>query len=338
MTRIRAGSALGVLEAVGARGACVDRVLAAADLGSAELADPDRMLDITRVLRLMAAAARETGDDAFGLRLGLGWDLGGGLGVLSYAVLNAPTVGTALRNFERYSRTHIQGGRIALAQEGDEALLVYELGITDHELARQHVEGAAAVALRILRRLIDPEFRPLRVLFAHRRPRDVSELVRVFGAPLCFEQRFDAALAFPATALVRGVSGADRRLLPIVERFLDELFASDAKDAWLREVRTQIAASLCDGAPEIGRVAKRLGMSVRTLQRRLEEHGAVWKTLVAAIRRDLAQRYLADGTASLTEIAFLLGYSELSAFDRAFRRWTGSTPLAARRSLRAAAS
>jgi AraC-like DNA-binding protein len=337
VTRIRAGAALGILEGVSARAASPERVLAAAGLTAPELADPDRMLELERVLRLTEAAARETGDDTFGLHQGLGWDLGGGLGVLSYAVLNAPTVGTALRNFERYGRTHIQGGRIGLAHEGDEALLVYELGVADHELARQHVEGAAAVALRILRRLIGPDFRPRRVLFAHRRPREVSELARVFDAPLRFEQRFDAALAFPAAALERGVAGADRRLLPIVERHLDELLASDAQDAWLQQVRTQIAGSLCDGAPDIARVAKQLGMSVRTFQRRLDEHGAVWKTLVAAIRRDLAQRYLADGTASLTEIAFLLGYSELSAFDRAFRRWTGSTPLAMRRSLRASA-
>ena len=257
--------------------------------------------------------------------------------MLSYAVLNAPTVGTALRNFERYSRTHLQGGRIGLAREGDEALLVYELDVSDHELARQHVEGAAVVALRILRHLVGPQFRPLRVLFAHRRPRDLSEHARVFGAPLLFEQRFDTALAFPVAELDRSVAGADRRLLPIVERHLDELLASGAKDAWLQQVHTAIAASLCDGAPDIGTVARQLGMSVRTFQRRLEDHGVVWKALVAEIRRELAHRYLANEGTNLTEIAFLLGYSELSAFDRAFRRWTGSTPLAARRSLRAAA-
>lgn len=319
-----------------AQGARAERVLDAAGLAATDLAEPDRMLDLAQIMRLSAAAAHETGDDAFGLRFGLGWDLGGGLGVLSYAVLNAATVETALRNFERYGRAHIQGGRIGLVLEGGDALLAYELGVADPELARQHVEGAAVVGLRILRRLIDPGFRPLRVLFAHRRPRDISEHTRVFEAPLHFEQRFDAALAFPVAALEQSVSGADRRLLPIVERHLDELLASGAEDAWLQQVRTQIAASLCDGAPDIGRVAKQLGMSVRTFQRRLDAQGVVWKALVAEIRHELARRYLADGHASLTEIAFLLGYSELSAFDRAFRRWTGSTPLAARRSLRAA--
>ena len=337
VTRIRAGSALGVLEAVSARGVGIDRVLVAADLAPAELSDPDRMVDLTRIMRLLEAAARETGDDAFGLHFGRDWDLGGGLGILSYAVLNAPTVETALRNFERYARARMPGGRIGLVRAGGEALLAYELGGPDPELARQHAEGSAVVGLRILRNLIGPGFRPLRVLFAHRRPRDASEHARICGAPVSFDERFDAALSFPPQHLERRVAGADRRLLPIVERSLDELLAGGEKDAWLMQLRTRIAESLCDGAPDLGRTAKRVGMSVRTLQRRLDAKGLVWKTLVAGVRHELAQRYLAEGSASLTEIAFLLGYSELSAFDRAFRRWTGSTPLAARRVLRGAA-
>jgi AraC-like DNA-binding protein len=319
---------------VAARGASAEQVLAEAGLQPSALEDGDRLLDLEEVLRLTDAAARATGDDAFGLHLGLAWDLGGGLGLLSYAVLNAPTVATALRNFERYGRVHIQGGRIGLEHEGREALLFYDLGFTDHELARQHVEGSAVVGLRILRQLVGPQFRLLRVHFAHRRPRDVSEHARIFGAPLRFEQRFDTALAFPAADLERAVVGADRRLLPIVERHLEELLSLGKGGAWLEQVRVAIARALCDGPPDIGSIAKQLGMSVRTLQRRLDEHGKAYKELVGEVRRDLARRYLADRDTSLTEVAFLLGYSELSAFDRAFRRWTGSTPLAVRRSLR----
>jgi AraC-like DNA-binding protein len=337
LTRIRSGAALGVLDAVRAGGGSPERVLTAAGLSEADLAEPDRMVDLEAILRLQASAAREVGDESFGLHLGLGWDLGGGLGILSYAVLNAPTVATALQNFERYARAHIQGGGIALVREGGNALLVYQVGPVEPELARQHLEGAAVVGLRILRHLIGPDFRPTYVAFGHRAPPDPAEHARIFGAPVRFEQRYELALAFPAADLGRQVVGADRRLLPIVERHLDELLASHEQDTWLQRVRTRIAESLCDGAPDIGRVAKQLGMSVRTFQRRLDENGVVWKALVAEIRRDLARRYLADGSASLTEIAFLLGYSELSAFDRAFRRWTGSTPLAVRRSLRAAA-
>jgi AraC-like DNA-binding protein len=338
LTRIRAGAALGMLDFLRASGGRPEPVLAAAGLTESDLADPDRMLQLEGVLRLAAAVAEAVDDAHFGLHYGLGWDLGGGLGILSYAVLNAPTVGTALRNFERYARAHIQGGRIQLEVDGTDARLVYETGARDAELARPHVEGAAVVGLRILQHLIGADFRPRYVAFRHRAPRDTREHARIFGAPVRFGQTVDCALAFPRSELGRLVAGADRRLLPLVERHLDELLASDPEDEWLQRVRGCIAESLCDGAPDIARVAKQLGTSVRTLQRRLDDHGVVFKELVAQIRRELADRYLAENKASLTEIAFLLGYSELSAFDRAFRRWTGSTPRAVRSTLHARAA
>lgn len=309
--------------------------LSAAGLSEAELADPDRLLELDAVLKLSRAAARLAGDDCLGLHLGEAWDLGG-LGVLSYAVLNAPTVGTGLRNLDRYGRSHIQGGRIALGAGSGEARLVYELEASDRELARQHVESAAVVGLRIAQRLGGADWRPRRVVFGHRRPRDVSEHTRIFGVPPRFDGEQHVLMAFDASRLERPVAGADRRLLPIVEQHLDKLLSTRAKAALVQDVRGALAQMLCDGSPSIRTVAKRLGMSVRTLQRRLDDHGVVFRDLVQEVRRELAERYLAERSANLTEVAFLLGYSELSSFDRAFRRWTGSTPVAARKSLRAA--
>jgi AraC-like DNA-binding protein len=312
-------------------------VLGAAGLTEADLADPDRLLELDAVLRLSQAAAEAAGDDCLGLHRGESWDLGG-LGVLSYAVLNAPSVGTGLRNLDRYGRSHLQGGRIALALASRQARLVYELDTADPELARQHVESAAVVGLRIVRRLAGPDWRPSLVVFGHRRPRDTSEHARIFGCPVKFAGEEHLVLAFDAAWLERPVTGADRRLLPIVEEHLDKLLASDVKAALVQDVRGVLAEVLCDGNPTIRMVAKRLAMSVRTLQRRLDDHGVVFRDLVQEVRRELAERYLAEKSANLTEVAFLLGYSELSTFDRAFRRWTGSTPVAARRMLRAAAA
>jgi len=310
-------------------------VLDLARLRTADLGDPDAMVELARLNALYEAAALETGDPAFGLHLCLSWDLSR-VGTLGYAVLNAPTVGTGLRNLARYGRANLQAGRIGFSVRGPEALLSYELD-GDPELCRQHTEGAAVLAFRIVRRLLGDGWRPLRVLFGHRRPADPSEHLRVFGAPVVFGEGTNATLALDAGQLERAVPGADRRLLPIVERHLDRVLATDSGDALLQQVRSAVAEALCDGNPSIRPIARRLGMSVRTFQRRLDERDLVFKKLVAEIRREIAYRYLADGSADLTEVAFLLGYSELSAFDRAFRRWTGSTPLEARKSLRAAA-
>lgn len=331
--KIRAGGAAGVLAAVGARGGSPERVLTTAGLTADELADLERMIDTERMALLFDAAARESGDDCFGLHLGEHYDFGA-MGALSYAVLNAPTVETALQNFERYGRTHVTGGGVVVERDGAEARLAYDIGVADRAICRQHAEGGAVVGLKLLRRLVRPDWRPRRVLFGHARPRDTSEHARIFGAPIRFGEPVMVALTFAAADLDRPVPGADRGLLPIVQRHLDELLAAGATESgWIDEVRNAVAQSVCDGPPSIETIAKKLGLSVRTLQRRLGEQGVVFKTMVDEIRRDLALRYLASGTSDLTEIAFLVGYSELSAFDRAFRRWTGSTPRAARRSL-----
>lgn len=332
---MRAGSAAGLLDAIAASGGSPERVLEAAGLRASDLADPDHWVDLEKLLTLDDAAARELGDEAFGLKVGLTYDPNS-LGVLAYAVLNAPIVDTALRNFERYGHTHMEGARIVFETRGGECRLGYDISVGSRELRRQHSEGACAMGVQLMRRLIGSDWRPQRVLFGHRKPADVREHERIFRAPLEFDQDVSCALVFATSDLERSVIGADLRLLPIVQRWLDDAPAStSASDAWLRDVRAQIARATCDGHPELERVARRLGMGGRTLQRRLGERGLVWKTLVEDVRRELALRYLNEPTLPLTEVAFLLGYSELSAFYRAFRRWTGTTPAEHRRRAKA---
>ena len=328
--QMRAGGAAGVLDAVRAAGASAERVLAVAGLVADDLDDGDRLLDLDRVMALYEAAARETRDDAFGLHLGTTYDFAS-IGPLAYAVLNAPTVRIAVENLARYARAFVPGGAVTVERDGTDVVLTYALDVADFETCRQHVEGAAVVNTRVLRRLIGSDWQPRYVRFGHAEPADTTEHRRLLGIPMRFRQPVAMALVFDAGALDRAVPDADRRLLPIVERHLQELLPQ--QPSMLDDVRHAIAEALCDGAPTIRVVAKRLGTSVRTLQRRLGAEGGVFTTLVEDVRRDVAMRYLADGKANLTDIAFLTGYSELSAFGRAFRRWTGSTPLAVRKQL-----
>jgi AraC-like DNA-binding protein len=283
-------------------------------------------------MRIADAGARELGDECLGLHLGTRVDFGV-FGMLTYAVFNAPTVVTALRNFERYARSHFRGPRIALDITGNAARLAFLVDVPDGTPRRQHAELSAVIGLRIMRRLIRPEWRPRRILFAHDRPPDVAEHERILGAPVEFRHPAHMAFVFDAADLARPVPGADRRLLPIIERHLEELVAAPESTDWLDDVRRAVAGSICDGRLRIASVARLLGLSVRTLQRRLGERGVVFKTLVEDVRRDLAVRYVTDRRTPLTDVAFLVGYSELSAFGRAFRRWTGTSPLAMRRNL-----
>lgn len=127
---------------------------------------------------------------------------------------------------------------------------------------------------------------------------------------------------------------ADARLYPIIKRYLDRaLDEVPPEDGLLASAQTAIAESMRHGDPTLARVAKRMALGPRTLQRHLKEHGADFKTLVDDTRRRFVLRYLQDPRNTLTDVSYLVGYSEVSAFNRAFRRWTGSTPSDYRRGL-----
>ena len=125
----------------------------------------------------------------------------------------------------------------------------------------------------------------------------------------------------------RQVPAADERLYPVLRRYLDGVLEEmPREDVLLASVRRVVGELMRDGDPTLTQVARKLAMGSRTLQRRLKEDGVDFKMLVDDTRRRFALSYLRDRKHTLTDIAYLLGYSEVSAFNRAFRRWTGSTP------------
>ena len=254
---------------------------------------------------------------------------------MTYAVLNAGSVETGLHNLVRYLDCIVQGLRPQLATRRGETTLRVSVALR-RATARHLQEGGMLIFVRMLRRLIgDGQWRPRAVVFAHERPADVAEHVRHFGVTPTFGARQNE-LRFDAAVLQREVHDADRSLVPIVEQRLQEVLGVDAGDEpWLRELRVRIASRLCDGHPSLAQVAPDLGLSARTLQRRLAERGLVYRGLVQEARLRLATQYLEQSDTDLTEVAFLLGYAEQSAFTHAFRRWTRRSPGAHRRAHRA---
>src|SRR5262249_48595274 len=167
---------------------------------------------------------------------------------------------------------------------------------------------------------------PAEVQFAHPAPTDAKEHIRVFGAPVLFSCPTNA-LVVEREFFERPVPAADKRLYPILRRYLDRVLRDmPREDSLVTAVRRAIGETMRDGDPTLARVAARVATSPRTLQRQLRDHGADFKRLVDDTRHRFALNYLRDAKHTLTEIAYLLGYSEVSAFNRAFKRWTGSTP------------
>ncbi len=178
-------------------------------------------------------------------------------------------------------------------------------------------------------------YTPLEVQFAHENPRDISEHLRVFGCPVLFA--CDAnAMVIERDFVQRQVPAADGYLYPILKRYIESVAAAaePRDDQFLGSVRKAIAECMRDGNCKLETVAKKLAISARSLQRRLEEYGTDFNALVSETRHRFAVEYLKNPGNTLTEVAFLLGYSEVSAFNRAFRRWTGRTPMQHRRNTR----
>jgi AraC-like DNA-binding protein len=215
--------------------------------------------------------------------------------------------------------------------EGKEIYLRFllpDLGIAS---TRQHNEYSMAVVLNTFRIIAGSRWTPREVQFVHEAPAQTSEHLRFFRAPVLFGCATNA-LVIEREFVERQVPAADPQLYRILKRHAERILLEMPRESdFVALVRKTIGDCMREGDPTLARITKRLSMGARTLERRLTEHGTVFKTLMDDTRRRFALEYLRNPKHTLTEIAFLLGYSEASAFNRAFRRWTGKTPLQYRR-------
>jgi AraC-like DNA-binding protein len=327
---ISLAAATGLLEAIQAAGVDVEQVLRPLRLDRKRLMNAHGFIASVDFALLLEEAAAATGDDCFGLHFGARFDPRNA-GAVAYVVLHSPTIGAAMANAARYLRVHNEGAVVDYVREPPQALLRHVLVAVPPEHRRQHAEYSLALALRTIRLMAGSTWSPLEVQFEHKAPADATELLRVFGAPVsfgCAAGAFVVDLDFAD----RAIPAADPRLYPILTTYLDGMLAAlPPEDEFVAALRRAISEAVRRGKPSLTEVAHGMALGARTLQRRLTEAGVDFKTLADDTRRRLALRYLDDPKNTVTEIAYLLGYSETSAFNRAFRRWTGSTPLRHRR-------
>ncbi len=313
--QIRVAYISGLLGILSAHCGSLQHLLERVGLRREDFADPDQFVDLEKYIELYEWAARDLGDDALGLHLGSAFDFYS-ISSLYHGILSGPSMHKALVAVERYAPIHLKGARFELHRERETAMVVYRIDLATPATRRQQVEAVMAIGIRLLRRLAGGRWQPSEVRFQHREPRSTTEHERILSVPLRFGESTNAVV-FAAADLQARTPHAHRVSLAMIE--------ADS-ETWLDGVRKLVIRALPDGHPPIGMVAQQLSMSVRTLQRRLADHGLVYKKLTEGVRRELALYHLKDRSVDLTDIAFTLGYSELSAFNRAFRRWTGVSP------------
>jgi AraC-like DNA-binding protein len=324
-------AAIGLADAIEAAGQDPDRILRPLGLDRRRLMDAHGVIPSVDFARMLEDAARLTGDECFGLHFGERFHPKD-IGALAYVVLNSPTFGVGFANVARYLRVHNEAAEASVEPGPVHVCLRHRLRLPA-ALRRQHNEYSLTVGLDTIRLMAGREWTPVEAHFEHPAPARSSEQLRVFGAPVSFGRPTNA-LVIERRLVDQPVPAADPRLYPILRRYLDRVLEEmPPADGLLASVRRAIAESMRHGDPTLAHVARRLAMGRRTLQRHLKAQGADFAGLVEATRRAFALRYLRDWNNTLTDVSYLLGYSEVSAFNRAFRRWTASTPSEYRRGL-----
>jgi AraC-like DNA-binding protein len=322
----------GLLEAIAAAGGNPDRILLRLGLHRADFIKREGFIPSAVFARLLDEASRATTDDCFGLHFGERYNPKN-IGPLVYVALNSPTIKIGFENAGRYLRIHNEAGRISVDTLGERVYIRFLLADLGIDNPQQHNEYSLAVALNTIRLMVGSQWVPLEVQFAHEAPPRTTEHVRIFGAPVQFGCATNAFVV-EREFFERQVPAADQRLYRILQQYMERVLNEmPREDDLLTAVRKAIAELMREGTPKLAQVVKKISMSPRTLERRLKEHGLAFKKLVDDTRRRFALNYIRDRKNTLAEVAFLLGYSEVSAFNRAFKRWTGSTPLDYRRKI-----
>lgn len=307
----------------------LERFFEATDLTPEMLTDAETRISASQFCVAWAEAIRLSGDPLLALHIAEATPPGA-FGIVEYVCRSAPTLRDALGQWCRFLGILDDAVEVGLVESrGRWALRV----ITESEApAPASHELCFALIVRHARTLVEG-FRVAEARFTHRATDSHAAQHRAyFEAPVCFGAE-QTELVFETPALDAPLKTADPSLLAILLPTADEKRArTSPHPLFTDQVRRALRTALTNDDAQLDRVAKRLGMTGRSMQRRLKDEGTSFQNVRDDMRRELADRYLGDGM-SFAEIAFLLGFSEPSAFFRAFKRWTGLTPFERRATL-----
>ena len=285
--------------------------------------DPEGYISFAALCDLLERTAAATHCESFGLRLSQAQGIDS-LGPLGYAMQNCSTLHEALAEWRRFQRVHMQGAHGELRQAGELVRWTYRIDEPGALGTSQKVAQALGLACNIIRGLLEPGWHPRSVHLVQTTPTAPAEFRRMFRAPVHFNQEADF-VTFARETLARPIEHSNPELRRLLDRYLMEM-KSGLVDDRDEQVRTAIRSCLSRQDCSVVEVAAMLSLAPRTLQRQLQLRGTSFSQLLEDVRIETARHHLANSQLSLTQLAAILGYSDLSAFSRAFRRRIGKSP------------
>ncbi|KAF1054822.1 MAG: HTH-type transcriptional regulator VirS [Stenotrophomonas maltophilia] len=301
--------------------------LDAAGLRAEQLRDNSQRLPSEAHERLLDWLCAHSGDPLFGLHAAR-FVQPGSWSVLGYITMNCANLGEAMKRIVPYEKLVGDMGTSSLEPGAGHVRLVWHCRHQSQPIRRHMVENVLASWLLYARWIADTDGSPLEVWFEHAQPSgtQLREYEALFGCPVRFEQACSALLV-PLHLLAYPLRQADPNLLLTLEDHALSLMARlDDEEPLALRVRHALRVLLKDGLPRKERVAERFDMTVRTLQRHLQQAGTSYQQILDALRQELAEQYLRDSELAIQDIAQHLGFTESRSFHRSFKGWTGMTP------------
>jgi AraC-like DNA-binding protein len=301
-----------------------------AGLTNQRLEDRSARLPVQNQIQFLNLAANALQDEFLGFHLAQLPDLRE-LGLLFYVAASSETLGDVLLRAARYSSIANEGLSLKCFEAEDIRMAFDYVGIARHS-DRHQIEFFMTVLIRLCRQLTGVRIVPSRARLTHRRGNHGgSELAEYFGGHISFGARADE-LTFIGSIKNVAITTADPYLNEILVANCEQALAHRPRNrGTLRSaLENAIVPLLPHGKVRASEIAARLGLSQRTSARRLALEGVTFSEVLESLRGDLARQYLSDPNLSISRIAWLLGYEEVSAFTRAFKRRTGTTPREAR--------
>jgi AraC-like DNA-binding protein len=305
-------------------GGSAQKVFSRAGLVEDDLADINGPLDLSSYVHMMELAAADTGNDNFGLCFGQQFKPEM-LGLIGGIAIASPTLGAALDNVARLFPYHQQATHTAFLRTGDVMTLEYRIIDGSIVERRQDAELTLGMLINILRHCLGEHWAPEEIRFEHPRPADWRQHAQMFSAPVHFGQRTNA-LIFRNDRLHLRMPKGDLHRANLLCQQLVKVAGGIGVLSLLDHVKGEIRSRLPDRYLPIQTIADAVGLQRWTLQRRLAEYGLTFSDVVDLVRRELAELHIRQRYVPINEMSNVLGYSELSAFTRAFRRWFGLSP------------
>ena len=308
-----------------AAGLDLKSILTRVGITQRQIDDPDERLPASSQVAFLGAAATALDDDLLGFRLAQGVDCRG-LGLLYYVFASSTTLDEAIRRCARYSRVANEAVALEVLESRRPVIRLGYTGIARHSDVQQ-MEFIMAFLLRVCRYATGQQLVPERVSMMHVRPTIAPELAAFFGVKVAFGSDFDEIVLPAGTGDLRLVN-ADPYLNKIIVRDCEAFLAKRRINVGPFRVKVEnaIAPLLPHGSARASVVAQALGMSERTMGRKLAQEGSSFTEILQQLRSEMAVRYVEDPSLPISRIAWLLGFEEVSSFSNAFKRWTGKSP------------